>query len=60
MDELDVTQESVFRHLLRMKMEYQQTELIGYMQNEQRKVRGATLFLAEVYMQLRKPHVINL
>lgn len=57
------------RELLRLKMEDQSGELPQFMKHEQVKVRGATLFLAELYMQLRDPqqpfgktiseHIIN-
>uniref|UniRef100_A0A182MWC9 MIF4G domain-containing protein n=1 Tax=Anopheles culicifacies TaxID=139723 RepID=A0A182MWC9_9DIPT len=46
------------RQLLRLKMEDQNNELPQFMSNEQVKVRGATLFLAELYMQLRMPEVL--
>jgi polyadenylate-binding protein-interacting protein 1 len=55
LDNLDPSPESTFRSLLSMKMEYQQSELVKYMQNEQRRVRGTTLFLAELFVQLKKP-----
>lgn len=57
LDSLDDSPSSVLRQLLSMKMEHQQSELLIYLQQEQIKVRGTTLFLAELYMQLRKPHV---
>lgn len=56
LDSLDDSPSSVLRQLLSMKMEHQQSELLIYLQQEQIKVRGTTLFLAELYMQLRKPH----
>lgn len=56
LDSLDDSPASVLRQLLSMKMEHQQNELVIYLQQEQIKVRGTTLFLAELYMQLRKPH----
>lgn len=56
LDSLDETPKSVLRQLLTMKMAHQQSELQGFMSNEQIKVRGTTLFLAELYMQLRKPN----
>ncbi|XP_058830414.1 uncharacterized protein LOC131689380 [Topomyia yanbarensis] len=59
LDSLDGRPESVLRQLLGMKMNHQQSELQGFMQNEQIKVRGTTLFLAELYMQLRKPQDNN-
>lgn len=56
LDSLDDRLESLMRQLLRLKMEDQQNELPNYMKQEQVKVRGTTLFLAELYMQLRSPH----
>ncbi|XP_065093499.1 uncharacterized protein Paip1 isoform X2 [Ochlerotatus camptorhynchus] len=56
LDSLDENPKSVLRQLLTMKMTHQHSELQGYMTNEQIKVRGTTLFLAELYMQLRKPN----
>lgn len=55
LDSLDDSLESLMRQLLRLKMEDQQNELLNYMKQEQVKVRGTTLFLAELYMQLRSP-----
>ncbi|XP_055614345.1 uncharacterized protein LOC129760711 [Uranotaenia lowii] len=55
LDSIKGADNCALRDLLSMKMEHQQNELPGYMQNEQIKVRGTTLFLAELYMQLRKP-----
>jgi hypothetical protein len=40
-----------------MKMDFQNTEQIPFMQNEQRRVRGTTLFLAELFVQLSMPEV---
>lgn len=40
-----------------MKMDFQNTEQISFMQNEQRKVRGNTMFLAELFVQLSRPEV---
>lgn len=40
-----------------MKMDFQNTEQIPFMQNEQRRVRGSTLFLAELFVQLKRPEV---
>lgn len=57
LDSLDENPKSVLRQLLTMKMTHQHSELQGYMTNEQIKVRGTTLFLAELYMQLRKLNV---
>lgn len=56
LDSLDESPKSVLRTLLTMKMTHQHSELQGFMTNEQIKVRGTTLFLAELYMQLRKPN----
>lgn len=56
LDSLDENPKSVLRQLLNMKMTHQHSVLQGYMTNEQIKVRGTTLFLAELYMQLRKPN----
>lgn len=59
LDSLDENHAGVLRQLLSMKMSHQQSELQGFMTNEQIKVRGTTLFLAELYMQLRKPNDLN-
>lgn len=56
LDSLDENPKSVLRQLLTMKMTHQHSELQTFMTNEQIKVRGTTLFLAELYMQLRKPN----
>lgn len=40
-----------------MKMEFQNTEQVPFMQNDQRRVRGTTLFLAELFVQLKRPEV---
>lgn len=58
LDSLDEDPSSVLRQLLGMKMNHQQSELLNFMTHEQVKVRGTTLFLAELYMQLRKPNDI--
>nr|QGW50644.1 ionotropic receptor 2 [Propsilocerus akamusi] len=55
LDNLDLSSSSTFRNLLVMKMEFQHTELASYMQNDQRRVRGTTLFLAELFVQLKRP-----
>uniref|UniRef100_A0AAG5DN38 MIF4G domain-containing protein n=1 Tax=Anopheles atroparvus TaxID=41427 RepID=A0AAG5DN38_ANOAO len=55
LDSLDNRPESLMRDLLLLKMDDQQSELPNYMKQEQVKVRGTTLFLAELYMQLRSP-----
>lgn len=57
LDDLDSTEQSLFRSLLRMKMDFERQELISFMASEQYTVRGTTLFLAELYMQLRRPNV---
>ncbi|CAO1345248.1 unnamed protein product [Diamesa hyperborea] len=54
MDNLDISPESTFRTLLLMKMDYQHTEQVPFMQNDQRRVRGTTLFLAELFVQLKR------
>ncbi|XP_052890730.1 polyadenylate-binding protein-interacting protein 1 isoform X2 [Anopheles moucheti] len=55
LDSLDCGPDISVRRLLQLKMEDQNCELQQFMSKEQVKVRGATLFLAELYMQLRKP-----
>ncbi|KAG5676043.1 hypothetical protein PVAND_005898 [Polypedilum vanderplanki] len=55
LDSLDLSSTSTFRNLLVMKMDFQNTEQIPYMQNDQRRVRGSTLFLAELFVQLSRP-----
>ena len=57
MDNLDTSPESTFRTLLLMKMDYQHTEQVPFMQNDQRRVRGTTLFLAELFVQLKREDV---
>lgn len=57
LDDLEPSSNSLFRNLLRMKMDFEKQELVPMMQNEQNTVRGTTLFLAELYMQLRRPNV---
>lgn len=37
-----------------MKMEFQNTEQVPFMQNDQRRVRGTTLFLAELFVHFSK------
>ncbi|XP_035792881.1 protein no-on-transient A-like isoform X2 [Anopheles albimanus] len=56
LDSLDENPDSVLREMFQLKMEDQQNEL-KQMNHEQLKVRGTTLFLAELYMQFRNPHV---
>lgn len=53
LDNVDPRQESVFRTLLCLKMEDHQQKMQQFMQNEKRKVRGTTLFLAELFMQMQ-------
>ncbi|XP_031621959.1 polyadenylate-binding protein-interacting protein 1 [Contarinia nasturtii] len=54
LDSVDPTSESLFRRLLCFKLQYNDTELIQYMNdNETHKVRNTTLFLAELYIQLQ-------
>jgi len=53
LDALDASPESVFRHLLRLKMNYNQEENLSFITNDAHKVRGTTLFLAELYIQLQ-------
>lgn len=48
---------SVFRRLLNCKLTYHQEEVLNYMTHEQAKVRATTLFLAELYMQLKSVSV---
>jgi len=55
LDSLDLSPSSTFRSLLVMKMEFQNTEQVPFMQNDQRRVRGTTLFLAELFVQLKRP-----
>lgn len=55
LDNLDLSPSSTFRNLLVMKMDFQNTEQVQYMNNEQRRVRGSTLFLAELFVQLTRP-----
>ena len=57
LDSLDLSPQSTFRGLLVMKMEFQNTEQVPFMQNDQRRVRGTTLFLAELFVQLKRPEV---
>lgn len=60
MDNLDISPESTFRTLLLMKMDYQHTEQVPFMQNDQRRVRGTTLFLAELFVQLKREDVSSI
>lgn len=47
-----VTSHNLFRELLILKLAHEETELPLCMQNEQLKVRGTCLFLADLYVQL--------
>ncbi|XP_055374429.1 uncharacterized protein LOC129607431 [Condylostylus longicornis] len=54
LDSIDRKSESMFRCLLTFKLTYHKEEIINFIKNKgQHKVRGTTLFLAELYMQLR-------
>lgn len=53
LDAIVASPTSAFRQLLCCKMSYNQEENIQFMTNESQKVRGTTLFLAELYMQLQ-------
>uniref|UniRef100_A0A182MXL8 MIF4G domain-containing protein n=1 Tax=Anopheles dirus TaxID=7168 RepID=A0A182MXL8_9DIPT len=54
LDSLDQGLDSLVRHLLHLKLDdLERVALPEYMKQEHLKVRGATLFLAELYMQLR-------
>lgn len=54
LDSVDPTPSSMFRRLLCFKLQYNDAELIQYMNdNETHKVRNTTLFLAELYIQLQ-------
>lgn len=53
LDAIIASPNSVFRTLLCLKMNYNQEENLQFMTNEAHKVRGTTLFLAELYMQLQ-------
>lgn len=53
LDAFNPTPNSVFRKLLCLKMEYNEEENIQFLTNESQKVRGTTIFLAELYMQLQ-------
>ncbi|KAJ6647101.1 Polyadenylate-binding protein-interacting protein 1 [Pseudolycoriella hygida] len=57
LDALDASPDSVFRHLLRLKMNYNQEENLTFITNDAHKVRGTTLFLAELYIQLQNDGV---
>lgn len=53
LDAIDPAPSSTFRQLLSLKMKFHQTEILGFLANETHKVRGTTLFLAELYIQLQ-------
>lgn len=53
LDGIIASPNSVFRQMLCLKMNYTQEENRQFMKNEAHKVRGTTLFLAELYMQLQ-------
>ncbi|XP_061519144.1 polyadenylate-binding protein-interacting protein 1 isoform X1 [Anopheles gambiae] len=55
LDSINKAPNLMLRELLQLKMDHQNSELPEFMKQEQVKVRGATLFLAELYMQLRQP-----
>lgn len=57
LDELEPSEDSLLRGLLRLKMNFEMQELVNFMQNETHTVRGTTLFMAELFMQLRRPSV---
>lgn len=53
LDAIDATPDSLFRTLLKMKMDFNQQENQHFMTNEAHKVRGTTMFLAELFLQLQ-------
>lgn len=53
LDSIDPSSTSLFRRLLCCKLQYNDSEIIQYMNNETHKVRNTTLFLAELYIQLQ-------
>lgn len=58
LDSIDPSPTSLFRRLLCCKLQYNDTELIQYMNdNETHKVRNTTLFLAELYIQLQNVRI---
>lgn len=64
LDSINPLDGSVFRNLLNLKLSYHQSEILEYVKNDYNKVRGTTLFLAELYMQLRNdgvriPHIAH-
>lgn len=58
LDDLNKDPMSPMRQLLQNKIMLQANELPEFMKQEQVKVRGATLFLAEMYMQLQNPQQV--
>lgn len=57
LDAIDATPNSMFRSLLKMKMDFNQQENQHFMTNEAHKVRGTTMFLAELFLQLQNVSV---
>lgn len=53
LDSINPSPDSKFRHLLNCKLEYNDQEIVQFMNNETHKVRNTTLFLAELYIQLQ-------
>lgn len=53
LDAIDASPNSQFRSLLCMKMAFNQEENQQFMTNEAHKVRGTTLFLGELFLQLQ-------
>ncbi|XP_059608969.1 polyadenylate-binding protein-interacting protein 1 [Phlebotomus argentipes] len=53
LDSLSLQQSNVFRTMLCLKMNHHKMEMERFMLNEQHVVRGTTLFLAELYIQMQ-------
>ncbi|XP_055705313.1 polyadenylate-binding protein-interacting protein 1 isoform X2 [Phlebotomus papatasi] len=53
LDSLSLQQSNVFRTMLCLKMNHHKMEMERFMLNEQHIVRGTTLFLAELYIQMQ-------
>uniref|UniRef100_A0A1L8DHV1 Putative polyadenylate-binding protein-interacting protein 1 n=1 Tax=Nyssomyia neivai TaxID=330878 RepID=A0A1L8DHV1_9DIPT len=53
LDSLSLQQSNVFRSMLCLKMNHHKMEMERFMLNEQHIVRGTTLFLAELYIQMQ-------
>ncbi|GAB0090188.1 polyadenylate-binding protein-interacting protein 1 [Sergentomyia squamirostris] len=53
LDSLSMQQSNVFRTMLCLKMNHHKMEMERFMLNEQHIVRGTTLFLAELYIQMQ-------